>query len=345
MKKRWFAIGTAAAVVLLLLLYFSHQHGAKKEIATTSRTISAQSQPAMSSSPQVSVQPIVIPDVPGANLTPKDKERIGKIVTVFSAPISFFGKVVDQTGQPVAGAKVHYSAADRYFGDSSKYEGISDTDGFFSITGIKGAGLYVSVYKDGYDGTKQSGDSFGYGMASGSQPPSKESPAIFVLRKKGPAEPLAVVSSRQYETPKDGTIVGVNLKTGRKVTANDADITMQSWINDQSMNEKHRFDWKARIAAPGGGLTERNDPLLFQAPEGGYQPHDEVGMPASSANWKNRLAKEYFLKLRDSTYARVKIELVAGGHYNFFVLESYLNPSGSQNLEFDPKKALKPESY
>ncbi len=167
------------------------------------------------------------PSVRGLDLTKNDQDNLAKIITAFNAPISFYGRVIDQYGQPVSDAKIHYSAADQYFGDSSKREGTSAADGTFSINGIKGAGLYVSVYKDGYDGTPRSGAGFGYGVPTGNRPPSEASPAVFLLRKKGLAVPLLVISSRQYEIPKTGQSVGVSLKTGRKVAIEQADIEVQ----------------------------------------------------------------------------------------------------------------------
>ena len=282
-----------------------------------------------------------LPEIPTANLTSVDRDKIGRIVTVFSAPISFFGKVLDQYGEPIPDAKIHYSAADQYFGSGSKYEGVSDVNGRFSISGIKGAGLYVSVYKGGYQETEASGGSFGYGMPSGRQPPSKEEPAVFVLRKKGPTEPLVVVSSRQYEVPKTGEPVAVNLRTGRKARTDRGDIQVESWVDEQSKDQLNHFDWKCRVSVPGGGLMERNDPLVFEAPEDGYIPSVDIVMPQSAKQWKPRVEKDYFVRLADNNYAHLKLEMHAGGSYNFFVLESYLNLAGSRNLESDPNKAIR----
>jgi len=130
-------------------------------------------------------QGIVIPDVPGHKLSDRDKTNIAKIAQVFSAPIDFWGKVIDQHGDPVIGAAIHYSAADKYFKDGTKYEGTCDGQGLFSISNIKGAGLFVSVAKSGYYGSEKSGGSFGYGSPSGEAPPSKEKPAIFCSSEDG----------------------------------------------------------------------------------------------------------------------------------------------------------------
>ena len=65
-------------------------------------------------------------------------------------------------------------------------------------------------------------------------------------------------------------------------------------------------------------------------------------MPATrEADWSSRAHRAYFLKLANGNYARVSFEMVAGGDH-FFQLESFLNPSGSRNLEFDPAKAITP---
>jgi len=279
--------------------------------------------------------------VNGLSLTKGDQDNLAKITSAFGAPISFYGKVTDQYGEPVPDAKIHYSAADQYFGNSSKYEGTSASDGSFSINGIKGAGLYVSVYKNGYDGTPKSGGGFGYGVPTGNRPPTGDNPAVFILRKKGPTKPLIVVSSRQYEVAKTGEPVRVSLKTGRKIITGQSDIEVRSWVRDGMKDEKGRFEWRCSISVPDGELARRQDDSVFEAPEVGYEATDEIKMTLLDDKWKRDLGRDYFVRLHDNTYALVKIEMMAGGNYNFFLLESYLNPTvGDRNLEFDPAKQV-----
>lgn len=115
----------AAAVMFLLLskrLSETHAHGRFGVV----RGMPPKVQPPTSDSPADAV-------------TADEQHKVGLLVQAFNAPIQFYGQVVDQYGQPVAGATIHYSAADRYFGESSKYQGMSDANGFFSIKGITGA--------------------------------------------------------------------------------------------------------------------------------------------------------------------------------------------------------------
>jgi hypothetical protein len=339
MRKR--SVVAVVVFVVLLAVIALVRNARKQWPAETVRRTLAPPDLASPGSVNSNVPATGFPDVPAANLPRKDKENLGKIAAAFNAPISFFGKVVDQTGTPIEAAKIYYSAADQYFGKSSKYEGISDSQGLFFIDGIKGAGVYVEVSKPGYERIpNKSYASFGYGVPSGNQPPSRADPAIFVLRKKGAAEPLVVVSSRQFELQKNGTPLGVNLKNGRKTVPGEQGIAVESWIDDDMQDERHRFEWRCRISVPGGGLVERPDNLSFEAPETGYRAFDETYMSQSNPKWKRAVQKDYFVKLQEGAYAHVRLELITGGKHNFCVLESFLNPSGSRNLEFDPAKQI-----
>ena len=273
-------------------------------------------------------------------LSDNDVANLAKIKEAYSVPIVFFGRVLDQNGNPIDTATVHYSVEDKYFGDGSKYESVSDANGLFEIRGVRGAAIWVNVAKSGYDGTDRSGSSFGYGVPSGNRPPSKDAPAIFVLRRKAAAEPLFKMSSRQFEIPKSGEPVGVDLKSRKAVRSESAQIQVESWVNDTEKNERRRFDWECRISVPGGGLVTRPADA-FEAPEDGFRQSDVFKISKQQEPWSDRVERDYFVKLPDQTYARLRFEMMAGGPHNFFVIESYLNPSGSRNLEYDPAKEIK----
>ena len=336
MKARAILIASLA-VLTPLTLYVLFRGGS--EVAPRLQNAQTDTPP-----PQTTTTPALQNSIaPGVHLTTKDRESLGKLLTVFKASIDFYGKVQDQYGYPVPGAKVHYSAADQYFGDSSKYEGTSDASGGFSITGIKGAGLFVDVFKDGYDGIdKRSGGSFGYGMPSERRPPTRDNPAIFILRKKTEAEPLIAVD-RDVVIPKDGTPVEVNLKTGKAVPKGQGDLKIECWADDQHTDARRRYEWHFRLSIPAGGLIERqNADFDFEAPTDGYQSIEEFKMPQSTERWRDSFEKQYFTKLGDGTYARMRFRITTGGDH-FASITSYLNPKpGSRNLEFDSKKVIKP---
>ena len=238
------------------------------------------------------------------------------------------------------GAEVEFGAVDNFMEPSTKYSRKADSKGYFSITNIKGAGLNVSVWKDGYDRIHgQSSQSFGYGMGADSfrkEPPKKDKPAIFILRKKAEAQPL-FMTDRDVLIPKDGTPVEISLKTGKPVALGQGDIRIECWTNDRTKNAENRFEWHCRFSVPGGGLVERKGKLEQQAPEEGYKPEVEIHMPVTAQLWCANFGNEYFLKLGSGIYARARLEMIAGGEH-FVSITSYLNPKpGSRNLEYDPK--------
>ena len=75
----------------------------------------------------------------------KRKQTIESIKQIFQTPITFYGKVIDQNGDPVPQAKVTYGALDKFWESGTDYQGSSDSNGLFSISGIKGGALLVAV--------------------------------------------------------------------------------------------------------------------------------------------------------------------------------------------------------
>lgn len=268
---------------------------------------------------------------------------IKHVIDALTTPIVFYGKVIDQNGIPVADADITCSVIDKFDANGSKYQRTGEKDGSFTIRGIHGAVLVVGVSKAGYYQIPHKSDgSFAYGIESDSTrraPPTVDEPAIFVLQKRGQAERLRQVSSRQIDVPQDGRPVIIDLATGR--TGMAGQLRLESWVGEPS---HRRFDWKYRISVPGGGLTERSGDFDFTAPEEGYSESMEIDMPASSDRWVSRASRQYFVRLPDSRFARFTLELYPGSRTfrNFVVFESYLNPQpGSRNLEFDPAKEIK----
>lgn len=341
-RKRIIAVLVILLVVGLVSLWrFSGSAPKTTEVPETVGSSPSATAP-LTPPTQTLAKGIAIPDVPGANLTPEDKKNIGKIVQVFSAPIDFWGKVVDRHGDPVPDAKVHYAAADKYFKDGTKYEGTSDEQGLFSINNVKGAGLYVRVAKEGYYHIDDvSARSFGYGMPSGEAPPTRESPAIFVLQKMGETE-LLIKSEGNVPLPRDGTPTEISLRRERPaaVATGKGDLRVEVWTDDAHKDAQRQYDWRCRITVPGGGLVERAGSFDFAAPVDGYAAVFEQAVSRGDQRWTNGLRKEFFLKLSDGNFARISFQLAAGGDH-FVYLVSFLNPKpGSRNLEFDQAKQI-----
>jgi len=281
------------------------------------------------------------------------KETSALVDTIFSAPIEFYGRVIDQNSDPVPYANVGYTAADRFNESGSNYTGQADAEGYFQIKGIQGAGLSVAVRKDGYyfvdetidQSVPSSAATFAYGMGPDSYrrpAPTKETPAVFVLQKMGKAEPLVYAGTRYYKVSKDGQPLEVKLETGGQVPVGQGNIRFERWANDSEKNQRGRFDWRLRITVTGGGLIEREGEFQFEAPSNGYQESIEINMPTSLGDkWSYAAKQSFFVKTSDDHYARLHVTIQAGHNTTPLVVDTFLNPTpGDRNLEFDPVKVV-----
>jgi len=266
-----------------------------------------------------------------------------RLLELFMTPIAFYGKVIDEKGNPVAGATATMSVVDRPITDGAKYAKITDGDGLFSLGGVHGAAVSVDVAKGGYYSTAQSRGMIRFGkFRSNSDPqiPTPGSPTVFVLRKMGETVPLIHVTERSVRVSKNGSPIMVNLGTG--LTNGQGDLRVEAWTSNEGLdpNLDQSYEWRCRLTVPGGGLVERNDHFGFEAPTEGYQEAVELTPPAEK--WTSHAERQYFVKLSDNRYARITFEMRTGGEH-FFVIESYLNPKpGSRNLEYDPAKKVIP---
>jgi len=286
---------------------------------------------------------VPIADAP-AGSTPVPSESWAAIIhNVYNAPIAFFGKVQDQNGMPISGAAVAFGAIDRFWESGSNYQAVSDSQGLFSISGIKGVGLTVGVSKSGYDGIDGlSYQSFGFGMPPDSTrkiAPTKDNPALFVLRRKTSPEALFVIR-RNFGIPKDGTPVDINLMTGKTSSRGTGDLTVECWTSDVNKDAQGRYDWRMRLSVSDGGVAIRKDPQMdFEAPENGYAETLEVRMPRESAQWRLDSDAEYWIKLRSGVFGRMRLRMTTGGDH-FATVAAYINPSGSRNLEYGENKVI-----
>lgn len=269
---------------------------------------------------------------------------VENVIGALNTPINFYGKVVDQNGDPVPYAKVGYGLVDKFNESGSKGSSSADASGIISLSGIRGAVISVSVHKEGYYHIQDiSNQAFAYGIGPDSNtksPPTKEDPAVFVLQKMGETESLVVTESRTFRISKDGTPVKIDLSTGR--VSNTGQLQVQTWTEEPTPGGSRFYDWRCVISVPGGGLIEREGHFDFEAPIEGYKNSDEIVMPKDAEKWSRQAERQYFVLLPDSHYARIEFKIIAGGDH-FFRMQSYLNPKlGSRNLEYDPEKRANP---
>src|SRR5207248_9075479 len=121
------------------------------------------------------------------------------------------------------------------------------------------------------------------------------------------------------------------------------EIVLRCWNDELNVPQgQQQYDWKLEVSIPNGGLIQRTDDFVFEAPPEGYIPSESVDMPATLPRneWHGSANRSYFIRFNDNVFASAKLEIQAGGDH-FIVWSSLLNPrSGSRNLEFDPAKQV-----
>jgi hypothetical protein len=268
-----------------------------------------------------------------------------------SAPINFFGKVIDGNNQPIGGATVEFTWNDlppesetaSYTGEtftpfaymhSSKSQTTSDAQGLFSLVDKKGKGLSVTINKEGYYPTATARQSFEFGdPLIGVFVPDRFNPVVFRLRKRGPGTDLitsqyGVKDYLGVPVPLDGSSVQVDLLE-RKTGQGELKI---SQIKPPYENWKQATEWVFRMEIPGGGFVECEDEFPFEAPEAGYKPSLAFKFRAGETNWMTNLSKDYYIKFGNPVrYGRLHLEtsiMMSGARLTYAI-----NPDGSRYLE------------
>jgi hypothetical protein len=288
---------------------------------------------------------------PNPNQNPKQQAMKQAAEQAANTPINFWGKVVDQNGNPIAGATATFSLPSSSFSEdedsTTKIVVLSDANGLFSLIGKTGAGISVWVSKEGYYSVPDEADAgfldyfrkskypqTSFNRAGTWQPfPTEQQPTIFTLTKKGQPAANLIHKFIRVPIPKDGTPVDIDLTQGRIAPAGQGDLQVQTWVTDNGKDVVHPFAWKCLVKVLGGGLQARAGKLDFHAPSSGYQPQEQVAMGKDDEHWKKGMHKQYFLQLSSNRYARVRFEMVNGGN-NLLNLDYFLNPTpGDTNLE------------
>ncbi len=273
-----------------------------------------------------------------------------RFAVAFLTPITFYGKVVDQFGNPVPTAKVEYVTNDSPSGHGTKHSMEADDSGLFSFHGA-GISLYISVSKAGYYHINLappwdklgSSNGFEYAKVGGNKPhhPDKANPVVFVLYKQVELEPLQRLSSMSFDLPKNGTAVKVNVAP--KGSQMPREIVIKLWAQNESKTVRGTFSWSFAISAIDGGIAPRKGEFAFISPDAGYEALQQVLMPAEleRSEWEEMAERSYFIKFDDGIVARINITVfspVPGASNGGVELSGYLNPKvGSRNLETNPK--------
>jgi len=250
------------------------------------------------------------------------------------ASMDIYGKVVDQDGQPVIGAKVRGDVGQNIADFASNYT-TTDGQGRFNFHGLHGNSLYLLPQKDGYEY-----DSRLPSQRPGDYLPDQNNPMVFTMWKRHGAEPMTR-SKINSDVPCDGSIAGFNLLNGKKTP--DGDLIIKLTRNPINIDRSKPFDWSVTLEITNGGLQAVTNLYPNEAPAEGYQPAITLNFPTNMAGWKSEFQRAYYFKSKGGqVYGRIAVHILADRPQppTYFDAEIYANPAGSRNLEFDPSKRI-----
>lgn len=348
MRTRFLLFCGVVLALCLWHLWWQHAKAPKpiaspETVAVSTNPPPAQSQPVNppSAPPAVAGQPAPNVPAPAVAAVPAAtgevaNARYQQMLALWQTPIEFYGKVIDENSNPVAGASIQFTWSEAPTNGSDRsWTTASDADGLFSLQDKRGPSLDVSVSKAGYYSSRQDKTGFSYGpLAPEAFSPSMLNPVIFHLRKKGAGEKLIEVK-QNYGVARDGTPLGIDLTTGKAVAGGSGNLVVQCWTDDAGKSSGQKYDWHCLVSVPGGGLVLSSGEFDFSAPDEGYAPSTEIKMPADRTDWRNDVELKFFYRLADGRYGRMTFAMIAGGQH-FCMVDSFLNPTGTRNLENDP---------
>jgi alpha-tubulin suppressor-like RCC1 family protein len=260
-----------------------------------------------------------------------------KAVGVLDQPISFYGRVQDESNQPVAGASVHFSWRGFLIRGTRDLDVVSDGAGLFSLTGQLGQELNVSVESSNYyaSARNRGAGSFRFSGSIG-EPfhPDPKQPIDYYLHRKGVGARSLITSDygvyRELgvKAPINGTPVKVDL-VHRKVGDGPMEI---SHVKPEYAKWQSATNWSLTLKIADGGFIEQNEEFPFHPPESGYRPEVSYILDKEHTNWTTAIRKDYYIRFGDPPlYGRLRVDTAITSESVSLIYA--INPDGERNLE------------
>ena len=341
MRIRVWLLCIAALALCLLLLLFSRSNRKERAphmLASVTNQEPAQQQPTSVDADRPPITPqAAIPSAakPPTAATPKtwDSNTVWQTTLAhWQAPIDFYGRVVDEHGNPVPSASIHFRWIETPAEDGERTADTqSDPEGLFSLQGKQGRSLTVWLGKDGYYSSHKGQMGFLYALGQEIHSPDPRNPVIFRLRKKGQGVELitsdnGVRPNLAIRIPKNDTPVRVDCFQKQASLAGELEIRQNKppW--------REATEWSFRMSIPDGGFVENEDEFQFEAPASNYPSAVEYRFTKSETNWTTHVTKQFYITFgQPRRFGWLRIESNLAQETIF--LTYAINPSGARNLE------------
>lgn len=341
MKRLSISAGLVAALIVVGGVLWRRVHFEAR--VKTSRTSSEVATPTM---PRRSALPDVTQDVQDEGKTSghPDATAIRQAIEAGNVAIDFWGKVVDQDGNPLQEVQISYTYSIHHGNDqgvawigqeSRKGEARSDGNGLFAITGLKGHDLTLESFsKPGYINRMRFALTYNFrgDTAEGKFKSRPDRPVRVTMIQKTSTEPLIHIKGG-LRVNGDGVTGRWDLWSGEPNPNGELAVTLR---REPAVLERsgHVVTWSADLEIVGGGIIEAPwEEDVHRAPESGYsitvaypKEQQKEGVPRRS----------FYVRTADSKYGRIQVELYAdddGPTARCFVTCDMNPRPGSRNLE------------
>lgn len=346
MKSRSIVYGLALLLLLLvvmLVLRFPPHRSGQESPATTQNAsnVLAGSGPiqntTVQSSTNVAPPPAGHPIPPSPASRQNPQEVTERFVEGKNVPIEFYGQVIDQDSNALAGVQIEAQVVQLTMPDpavveigskSIPVERVTGADGRFEINGVQGASFDLdSIKKVGYEAepTKR-----GHGPTGG----SLDQPVMFKMWSTNIHQQL-VTGDKSFPIQPDGRLYFIDLTAGTISETGGGDLKL--WVKrPQQIAFGQKYDWSCELDVVNGGLlAEPAGASMNSAPPDGYAPSFQFQQTVGSGWGDTTGPRNFFVRVNGQEYGRISIEMYA--NYNNQIpgmvhLSYAINPSGSATL-------------
>jgi len=330
--------GLVLAVCLWLLLHRRTEapgtaSGETATVAATNQNPEASSKAAVTT--PVPSAPAPVPVALNAPATSAPTAVLPTVTELLQKPINFYGKVIDENSNPVAGVSIKFRWTDLTAPNQERTSWTeSDTDGLFFLRDRHGASMTLWFSKAGYYSPHHGQMSFNYAFGPDILSPDPQNPVIFQLRKKGQGAELVTSGNGMQPSlatlvPLNGSPVSVDLLQQKVGASGDLEI---SQVKPDSSHWQLATNWSFHISIPAGGFIQEEDAFPFSAPETGYQSTVDLNFVKGEPDWATQISKTYYITFgQPQKYGWLRVEANIAQQTVF--LTYAINPTGSRNLE------------
>ncbi len=265
----------------------------------------------------------------------KEKSFLNKLAAISKAAImdiKFYGKIVDQNGDPVSDVTVEHVGLNAiYASGSGTRRAFTDENGLFIVDASGTAFVVEKFTKPGYEFPPRQRFVNERGQNKAEllwSDYTEDNPYVFKawkVVKSGYPNVSEAKTNYGFKLGKTYSMDFTSLNKRKIRKEGKLDLDMQVLFNRDDAG-----NWSLKLSVPDGGLIETKDQYLNMAPESGYQQVIEY----SGTKKDYVLEKNYYIHSRGRLYGRLNTEIqpfMKNG--SALYIKHVLNLEGGRNLE------------